>query len=569
MARVTKSMDAQGDAFALFHAATTLEQTVKERTLELEQANEELQAALIKEKELALARDKAIDSSQLKSQFLANMSHEIRTPMNGVIGMTSLLLDTPLSDEQLDYVNIIRTSGESLLAIINDILDFSKIEAGKMVLERQSFNLSTCIEEALDLVASSASKKGLELLYFCTPGVPEIITSDVTRLRQILVNLLSNAVKFTAQGEILVNVSAQRLPDNQYNIEVTVKDTGIGIPEDRIGILFDAFSQVDDSTTRKFGGTGLGLAICYQLATLLGGDLKVESELGKGSSFICNISAPGSMPNGAQQDNSALLHDKHVLIVDDNATNLHILSSLVASWGMRATVCASPSEALSIIHKRPAFDTAILDFQMPEMDGLELARTLSRLDESCRVPLIMLSSISDRHADKEGLFAAWLTKPAKPNQLYHSLVRIFGKKETHPIGLDPTLNTRQSKLRILLAEDNAINQKVAVHMLNRMGYRVDIVANGQEAINALKHIPYDVILMDMMMPDMDGIEATHRIRENLKGHQPYIIALTANAMEDDRQRCLEAGMNAHLPKPIKMDMLQKVLNQIAIQIHPT
>lgn len=559
-ARVKKELDSQGDAFALFHAATALEQKIKERTLALEEANHELQSALAKEREMAKARDEAIDSSQLKSQFLANMSHEIRTPMNGVIGMTSLLMDTPLNEEQRDYVSIVRTSGESLLTIINDILDFSKIEAKKLVLERHPFDVRSCIEEALDLVVATASDKGLELLYYTEPDVPQTITSDVTRLRQILVNLLSNAVKFTERGEILVSARAEPLPDGQFKIEISVKDSGIGIPENRIESLFDAFSQVDASTTRKYGGTGLGLAISHQLATLLGGELRAESELGHGSTFILNIVAPATMAEDPSEQDAALLEDKRILIVDDNATNRRILSSMIEAWSASPIIVSSGTEVLSLINKGHTFDAALLDFHMPEMDGLTLAQTLSHHSEAIELPLIMLSSIGDRIADEEGLFKAWLTKPVKSDQLYRTLLRLFGKKELeHVSHTQKKICKAIPGIRILLAEDNAINQKVAVRMLDRMGYRVDVVASGLEVLSAIEQIQYDIILMDVMMPEMDGIEATRRIRSDQNGAQPRIIALTANAMEDDRKQCMDAGMDDYLSKPIKPTMLEEAL----------
>ena len=559
--RVKRGIDSQGDAFALFHAATALEQKVQERTAALAGANKELQEALIKEKELAKARDKALDSSQLKSQFLANMSHEIRTPMNGVIGMTSLLMDTPLTDDQRDFVNIIRTSGESLLTIINDVLDFSKIEAKKLVLERHPFDLRTCVEEALDLVVSSASNKGLELLYFIEEGVPPIITSDITRLRQILVNLLSNAVKFTDKGEIFVSVSAECIHDDVHRIEIAVKDSGIGIPEDRIQSLFDAFSQVDASTTRKYGGTGLGLAISYQLAALLGGGIRVESTPGHGSTFLASIAAPASgSPIDVDFD---VLKGKRVLIVDDSATNRRILNALTTSWEMLPVVVSSGTEVLTLINQGNTFDVALLDFQMPEMDGVTLAQTLSHHGAASSLPLVMLSSIGQRQAHASDLFVHWLTKPVKPDQLHRVLAGIFGISTSTQPGSSPspTLKNNTSQIRILLAEDNTINQKVAVRMLERLGYRFDVVANGLEVLSALTQIRYDIILMDVMMPEMDGIEATRRIRSQTAFQQPHIIALTANAMEEDREKCLAVGMDDYISKPIKAEMLATVLGR--------
>ncbi|MEZ4701456.1 MAG: response regulator [Rhodothermales bacterium] len=511
--------------------------------------------------ELEETNARLLKADLTKSQFLANMSHEIRTPMNGVIGMTSLLMDTPLTDEQHDYVEIIRTSGESLLTIINEILDFSKIEAGKLVLEQQEFDVNTCVSEALDLVSAAASAKGIELLYYIDPSVPPVVVSDITRLRQILVNLLSNAVKFTERGEILVSVTARLRENDRYRFEFEVKDTGIGIPADRVGVLFEAFSQVDASTTRKYGGTGLGLAISYQLSNLLGGDIRVESEPGRGSTFRLSIVAPASgEPAG---NDMACLTGKRVLIVDDNATNRRILVELTRSRGMHPVAVTSGVEALAQINAGSGFDVALLDFHMPEMSGLALAQTLAHHAWASTLPLVMLSSIGERQADTDDLIPHWLTKPVKPDQLFRVLSSIFG--ETPRAGaktvarLESDAPGRLSALRILLAEDNVINQKVATRMLERLDCRVDVVANGLEVLNALEQLRYDVILMDMMMPEMDGLEATRQIRSRPHAHQPYIIALTANAMEDDRKKCLAAGMDAYLSKPIRADQLEAAL----------
>ena len=469
---------------------------------------------------------------------------------------------------QRDFVNIIRTSGESLLTIINDILDFSKIEAKKLVLERHPFALRECVEEALDLVVSPASEKGLELLYFIEDGVPDIITSDITRLRQILVNLLSNAVKFTEAGEIFVSVSAEQLDKDLYQIEISVKDTGIGIPEDRIDSLFDAFSQVDASTTRKYGGTGLGLAISYQLAELLGGGIRVESMPGEGSTFFVRIVAPASgcsliVDQGA-------LKGKRVLIADDSATNKRILQALTTSWDMQPVVVSSGTEVLKLLNQGNTFDAAIINFQLAEMDGLTLAQTLTHHESAASLPLVLLGSISERQLHGNELAAQWVTKPIKPDQLHRTLESILGDPCSTRKGESKTEAIKQntSNIRILLAEDNAINQKVAVRMLKRLGYRADVVASGLEVLNALSSIQYDIVLMDVMMPEMDGIEATRSIRSRPESHQPCIIALTANAMEEDRERCLAAGMDDYLPKPIKPELLEAVLKRWAYRLCP-
>ncbi|MEM8484418.1 MAG: response regulator [Bacteroidota bacterium] len=517
--------------------------------------------------ELEDTNTQLVKADLTKSQFLANMSHEIRTPMNGVIGMTSLLLDSNLTEDQRGFVDIIRASGESLLTIINDILDFSKIEAGKLVLESHPFDLHTCVSEALDLVAPSASAKGLELLYYIDATVHPVINSDITRLRQILVNLLSNAVKFTDEGEILVSVSAkpdqdESAPDkNLYQVEFAVKDTGIGIPADRVDSLFDAFSQVDASTTRKYGGTGLGLAISLQLANLLGGGLRVESTAGSGSIFYLTITAEAIAD--APKNDTSILNGKTALIVDDNATNRTILSAMTTSWQMQPTAVASGAEALGLINSGHQFDIALLDYQMPQMDGLSLAKTLSHHGMVDNMPLVMLSSIGERQANTTDLIDHWLTKPAKHDQLQRVLAKLLGNGEnTYPTTTQPQILSAQtdfSTLRILLAEDNVINQKVALRMLKRIGCHVDVAANGLETLQALTQIPYDIVLMDMMMPEMDGLEATRQIRQRATSHQPYIIALTANAMEEDRNKCLDAGMDDYLAKPIRIAEVELAL----------
>jgi len=512
-------------------------------------------------KKLEVSNQQLAQASQTKSQFLANMSHEIRTPMNGVIGMTSILLDTPLTDDQKSFVEIIRTSGESLLTIINDILDFSKIEAGKLDLEEHPFDLETCVSEAMNLVAPTASSKNLELLYEIEEGVPLCIQSDITRLRQILVNLLSNAVKFTESGEILVTVGGKQLENDLYCYQFAVKDTGIGIPEDRIDSLFDAFSQVDASTTRKYGGTGLGLAICNQLVRLLGGGLHVASELGKGSTFSFTINVHAS--KSALSIDREALKGKRILIVDDNQTNLKILSSTLQSWEMKPVALSSGKEALDLVSKSEPFDAALLDYKMPEMDGLTLAETLSQHEETCSLPLIMLSSIGDRQAGSSDLIPHWLIKPVKSVDLYRTLASLFGNKGTtfpsHHVNVTTEKRNDLSSLRILLAEDNVINQKVALKMLERLECRVDVAANGLEVLNAIQHVRYDVILMDVIMPEMDGIEATKKLRSKSQRYQPHIIALTASAMESDRKKCLDAGMDAYISKPVQIEELEKAL----------